>query len=394
MYTVYDKIDETEKNLAEAKAKKASIEADKITGDNIFKVLIFFDKRNKHMMRKKLVAFSCVILLLFVFLMSACGKKDERTKARVLIVPKFEIGEITGDFPGEAQLFYEHYCADCEEIDIVNTTPTARFYMNEENGVGLLITGSGKTAAGLSLMSLISDDAYDFSDTTIVSVGCSGGNTGTARFGDVVLVTAACDLELGHHTGKEELTNPDSGHTWFPDESDNDYSCKKLDSKLCENAYQLIKDCPLRTTDTTERVLSDNFPNEEWAQREPCVLKGTAITADSYWKGAEDHSNAAFVAEYYSCDDRYAVTEMEEIAVMNTAECFGMENRVISLRVVVNMDTFLKGESPEQLWLDEEDFESTTTTEEGETVDIFEPGMENLFDTGRIIIDAILVGEF
>ena len=346
------------------------------------------------MKRKRLAARISVILLLFVFLMSACAKKDEKTKVQVLIVPKFEIGEIAGDFPGEAQLFYEYYCAGCKEIDIANTTPTAHFYMNEENGVGLLITGSGKTAAGLSLMSLLSDSTYDFSDTTIVSVGCSGGNTGSNRFGDVVLVTAACDLELGHHTDKNELTDSGIEQTWFPDESNNDYACRKMDSELCEKAYELIKDCPLRTTDITERVLADNFPNEEWSQREPCVLKGTAITADSYWKGTEDHLNAAFVAEYYGCDDQYAVTEMEEIAVMNTAECFDMEDRVISLRVVVNMDTFLKGESPEQLWLDEEDFESTATEEKGETVDIFEPGMENLFDTGRIIIDAILAGEF
>lgn len=347
------------------------------------------------MKRKKFVAFTCVILLLFVFFMSACGKKDAKTKVRVLIVPKFEIGEITGDFPGEAQLFYEYYCAGCEEIAIAHTTPTAHFYLKEESGVGLLITGSGKTAAGLSLMSLLSDDTYDFSDTIIVSVGCSGGNTGFARFGDVVLVTAACDLELGHHTDKAELTDPDNSHTWFPDESDeNDYACKQMDPELCDKAYQLIKDCSLRTTDITDHVLADNFPNEEWAQRKPCVLKGTAISTDSYWKGAEDHANAAFAAEYYGCDDKYAVTEMEEIAVMNAAECFGLENRVISLRVVVNSDTFLKGESPEQLWLDEKDFEETASAEKGETVDIFEPGMESLFDTGRIIIDAILAGEF
>ena len=37
----------------------------------------------------------------------------EKIPIRVLIVPKLEIGEITGDFPGEAQLFYEGYCAGC-----------------------------------------------------------------------------------------------------------------------------------------------------------------------------------------------------------------------------------------------------------------------------------------
>ena len=40
----YDKIEELEEQLIAARAKKTSIEAEKITGDNIYKVLIYFDK--------------------------------------------------------------------------------------------------------------------------------------------------------------------------------------------------------------------------------------------------------------------------------------------------------------------------------------------------------------
>ena len=40
----YDKIEETENTLVEAKAKKRSILAEKVCGDNIYKALIFFDK--------------------------------------------------------------------------------------------------------------------------------------------------------------------------------------------------------------------------------------------------------------------------------------------------------------------------------------------------------------
>ena len=41
---MYDKIEEAENNLMDARAKKQAIEADKITGDNIYKVLICFEK--------------------------------------------------------------------------------------------------------------------------------------------------------------------------------------------------------------------------------------------------------------------------------------------------------------------------------------------------------------
>jgi len=41
---MYDKIEEAENNLMDARAKKQAIEADKITGDNIYKVLTCFEK--------------------------------------------------------------------------------------------------------------------------------------------------------------------------------------------------------------------------------------------------------------------------------------------------------------------------------------------------------------
>ena len=44
LYKMYDKIEELESQLIDARAKKTSIEAEKITGDNIYKVLIYFDK--------------------------------------------------------------------------------------------------------------------------------------------------------------------------------------------------------------------------------------------------------------------------------------------------------------------------------------------------------------
>ena len=44
LYRMYDKSDDQEQSLIEAKAKKQSIESEKVTGDNIYKILIYFDK--------------------------------------------------------------------------------------------------------------------------------------------------------------------------------------------------------------------------------------------------------------------------------------------------------------------------------------------------------------
>ena len=49
LYRMYDKIEELESKLIEAKVKKETIEAEKLTCDNIYKILIYFDKLYKVM---------------------------------------------------------------------------------------------------------------------------------------------------------------------------------------------------------------------------------------------------------------------------------------------------------------------------------------------------------
>lgn len=44
LYSMYDKIDEAEDLLISARAKKQAIEAEKISGNNIYKTLIYFDR--------------------------------------------------------------------------------------------------------------------------------------------------------------------------------------------------------------------------------------------------------------------------------------------------------------------------------------------------------------
>lgn len=44
LYQMYDKIEDVEAKLIETRAKKQAVEAEKLTGDNIYKVLIYFEK--------------------------------------------------------------------------------------------------------------------------------------------------------------------------------------------------------------------------------------------------------------------------------------------------------------------------------------------------------------
>lgn len=195
------------------------------------------------------------VLTMCILTLSACSASSGKSSVRTLIIPKFEIGRMSGDFPGEAQLFYEAYCQGCEEIEIPHMPSTGHFYFNDENGVGILVTGSGKTAAGLSLMAVLSSEQFDFSDAAIVSVGCAGGSAAETSLGDVILVTAVCDYDLGHHVDTHERKQSNSHIMWFPDDSYADYEFKLLNEDLCEKAYEMIRDCPLQTTEQARSVM-------------------------------------------------------------------------------------------------------------------------------------------
>lgn len=343
-------------------------------------------------MKRNAVIALILCALLLCLAGSSCADRTEKKKISVLIVPKFEIGEISGDFPGEAQLFYERYCPGCEEIAIEHLPAGARFYANEDGGTAILVTDSCKSAAALSLAAVLSSDLYDFSGAYIVSVGCGGGSAEVCTLGDVVVVTASCDYDLGHHVELLERERPGDLLTWFPDDSFLAYACKRLDADLCERVYELIRDCPLQTTETARHILEENFSDGDAPLRDPAVIRGTSVTGDNYWKGSYGHEAAKAITEYYGCADPYAVTEMEDISIANTAECFGLLDRVITLRVIVNMDIFLEGESPEGLWAGEDAFSEKVQEDNSETLDIFEPAMHNLADTAGMVIDALLAG--
>ena len=344
-------------------------------------------KRNRRILCIILAALLCALAL------SSCAGNSKKTALKAIIIPKFEVDEMNGDFPGEAQLFYEKYCMGCEEAEIPNMPATGHFYVNEETGVGLLLTGSGKTAAGLSLMALLSSDEYDYSDAYIVSVGCAGGSASQCTLGDVVLVTSICDYDLGHHVDAHEKEEDANRVMWFPDDSYADYEYKVMNDALYEQAYDLIRDCELQTTEEALKVMRENFPLRGEEDLLPSVKKGTAVTGDNYWKGTYGHDTANYIAKYYECPDPYMATEMEEIAIANAAACFDMQFRMISLRTIVNMDLFMNGETPESTWGVYSGFNDKVESENTETLDIFEPAMHNLFETGSIVIDAILNGE-
>lgn len=62
LYKNYDKIEDVENLLLEARSKKKAMLEEKITGDNIFKSLLFFDEYYEQMSDREKREFLCVLI--------------------------------------------------------------------------------------------------------------------------------------------------------------------------------------------------------------------------------------------------------------------------------------------------------------------------------------------
>ncbi len=339
----------------------------------------------KHSAGKHITAFAALSMIIGIL----AGCTPERLPVKVLILPKFEVGEIEGDFPGEAQYFYEEYLTRSDVYEVGAGEDTDKLYYKD--GIALCLTGQGKVSAALTVSAVLSDARFDFTDAYILSVGCGGCAEGYSIFGDVCVISAAADYDLGHKADVREMGS-DAETTWFHDESYDESAVVRLDADLTDRVYELVKDLQPRTTEQTVRFLKKQYPDEEWADRQPQVLRGTSLTGDNYWKGRYDHQNALLIAETYGCEDPYAVTEMEDVAVGLAVKHFGMLERLIILRVGVNMDALPKGVTPEMLWGTQTE-DHIASEDSLESVDIFKTGMENCLEAGKVLIEAILAGK-
>lgn len=313
---------------------------------------------------------------------------QKRIPVSVLLLPKFENGEMADDFPGEAQYFYENYCRGGDAYSIFGGYEGNKLYVRDS--VALYVTGCGKVNAVLSLLAVLQDSRFDFSDAVVISIGCAGSSVENTVMGDVFVITAAIDYDLGHHADARELTT-DRQTTWFRNSIYDNSAFRCLNTERTEKVWQLVKDTVLQTTEKTRTYMASSFKNVPLALREPQVLLGTTVSGDNYWKGSYDHRNALAMVASYRAPHPFVCAEMEDAALAVALDRIGMLDRFIILRASVNMDVFADGITPEMLWGTNKGaaFDSDGGLESG---DIFATAMENLFKVGSKVIDAILAG--
>ncbi len=343
---------------------------------------------------KKLFTIMLVVVIFTTATLFAEGTWEmanaQPVKIDVLILPKFETNNMSGDFPGEAQLYYEEYVMGGDEYEIAGNFQGNKLYVKD--GIALYVTGVGKVNTAISLVSIITDQRFDFSEAYFFSTGCCGSSAGDTTMGDVFIISAVADFDLGHHADVRDMEYYDENTTtWYPGHDSSSY--RLLNQDLVTKVYDLVKDVEIKGTPKTRAFMAHTFDNAAWATRDPKIMKGTGVTGDNYWKGIYDENNARAMTAYHRAPDPFVCTEMEDVALAVALDRFGYLDRYFIIRDSVNMDVWMNGLTPEILW-GGKTRHSLASEDSIEAADIFFTARYNNFNCGKVVVDAIKNGTF
>ena len=265
---------------------------------------------------------------------------------KVVVVAMFEVGEDTGDKPGELQYWVER-----DHLDQVYPLPAA-YHAARMNGNGemAIVTGQGTAHAASTIMALGLDPRFDFTHAYWLIAGIAGGTPDRVSLGSAAWARYIVDGDLGYEIDPREIP-PDWTTGYLPLRKTKPYEqpaapldgqVYALNPSLAEWAFNLTRTVPLADSDHLKEIRS-HFDGEA-AQRPPFVTMGDEISGSTYWHGKILDAWAAQWVPYFTGGKGvFATTAMEDTGTLQSLQFLANAkrvdlNRVMVLRTVSNFD--------------------------------------------------------
>jgi purine nucleoside permease len=277
-------------------------------------------------------------------------------RVKVVVVSMFEVGEDTGDTPGEYQLWVER-----EHLDQILPL-TAGYHhvrMNKDGVLGML-TGVATAKAAASVMAVGLDPRFDLTKAYWVIAGIGGGDPADVSLGSAVWANHVIDGDIGYEIDAREI--PADWPTGFvplrkatpyeqPVKPQLDGEAYTLNQDLVAWAYQLTKDITLADSEQmrASREKYTGFPN---AMKPPFVTRGDTMSGGTFWHGKRMDEWANEWTKYYTGGQgNFMAAAMEDSGTMQALAFLAQAGRVdlkrvLVLRTVSNFDREPPGENP------------------------------------------------
>lgn len=285
----------------------------------------------------------------------ACGHivaaKSKPIPVKVVVVAMFEIGNDTGDQPGELQYWVER-----DHLDRVYPLPAGyhAVRMNDEGEMAVL-TGQGTAHAAATIMALGLDPRFDLTHAYWLIAGIAGGSPERISLGSAAWARWVVDGDLGYEIDAREI--PADWTTGYiplrktrpfePPAAPLDGQVYTLNAELADWAYRLTRNTPLPDSDRLKEVRS-HFEGAS-AEQPPAVILGDEVSSSTYWHGKLSDAWAAEWMRYFTGGNgQFATTAMEDTGTLQSlrglADAGRVDwNRVLVLRTVSNFDQQPRG---------------------------------------------------
>lgn len=268
-------------------------------------------------------------------------RAEEPLRPKVVVVAMFEVGDDTGDRPGELQLWVER-----EHLDRVVPLPAAPHPIraNADGSVIAILTGVGNVNAASTLMALGLDPRFDLRRSYFLIAGIAGVNPEAASVGSAAWAKFVVDGDLAHELDAREIPAdwttgrlPLSKRAPFeqPRAPDRHGQVFVLNAALTDWAFALTRDTPLADSPALQQARA-RYTATPAALRPPSVLMGDVVASSTFWHGTRMSRWAGEWMNYFT-DGRghYAMTAMEDAGTLRALQKLGAAGRVDFQRVLL-----------------------------------------------------------
>jgi purine nucleoside permease len=289
-------------------------------------------------------------------------------RPKVVVVAYFELGEDTGDKPGEVQYWVERDHLD-RVIEVPGMTHAVR--ANAEGTEIALVIGPSDIKPAINLMALGGDPRFDLRQSWWLVQGIAGispfdGTIGSAVWTDfVVNGTMAKQIDAREipkewpdgyaplsgaapSDDKKEGGLEDDVRTWGGTgaRANRRGNVIRLNLALMQWAYALTKDVPLKEN-AAMKALRERYTNRhKWESfvETPHVLAGASLDTETFWHGAkmDDWAHRWVV---YETDGvaHFVTTENNDSGTLLALQALTQQgkadwNRALLLRTASNFD--------------------------------------------------------
>ena len=292
---------------------------------------------------RTLSLFVCVLMAAPAALGSA---KPKPIPVKVVVIAMFEVGQDTGDQPGELQYWVER-----DHLDRVYPLP-AGYHAVRMNDAGemAVLTGQGTAQATATLMALGLDPRFDFSHAYWIIAGIAGGSPDRISLGSAAWARWVVDGDLGYEIDAREIPS-DWPTGYIPLRKKIPFEKPAallpgqvfaLNPDLTQWAFNLTRSVPLPDSDKLKEIRAEF--DSPTAQRPPFVLLGDEISGSTYWHGKLlDAWATQWVPYFTGGQGQFVTTAMEDTGTLLSLQSLATAGRVdwqriLVLRTVSNFD--------------------------------------------------------